>query len=203
MSRRSLAAAAVLCLCLVQAAAVRADAAVDEGDEGAVIDTSAPPVPHYMATWSAGVPLRLSKDAKFDQGTLAPAYTDMLAGYVFAGHGAIRHGAALGLSLNLSEDGGFTEPVAMYAQFVVMPTYLMMIDLAPELFCIAHAGVPINLHAGTTLGLEGAFAFGYRLFAGFGAFAEASVDTFAGTGSTFHTMLGIEGGIFLDFEVLP
>ena len=38
---------------------------------------------------------------------------------------------------------------------------------------------------------------------GFGAFAEAGVDTFFGTGSTLDPLLSIEGGVFLDFEVLP
>ena len=134
---------------LPAARVARADA---PSEEGAATDTSAPPLPHYLATWSAGVPLRLSKDEKFDQGTLAPVYTDLLAGYVFAGHGTLRHGAALGFSLNLTEDGGFTEPVRMYDQFVVMPAYVMMFDFAPELFSFAHAGLPINLHAGTTVG---------------------------------------------------
>lgn len=184
----------------MQGTAARADTS---SDEGAAVDTSAPPLPHYLATWSAGVPLRLSKDEKFDQGTLAPVYTDLLAGYVFAGHGTMRHGAALGFSLNLTEDGGYTEPVRMYDQFVVMPAYVMMLDLAPELFSFAHAGIPINLHAGTTVGLELAFAIGYRILSGFGAFAEASFDTFVGTGSSYHPMLAIEGGVFIDFEVLP
>jgi hypothetical protein len=192
----------VLWFGLARGASARAEAPI-VGDEGAAPDTSAPPLPHYLATWSAGVPLRLSKDDKFDQGTLAPVYTDLLAGYVFAGHGTIRHGAALGFSLNLTEDGGFTEPVRMYDQFVVMPAYVMMFDFAPELFSFAHAGLPINLHAGTTVGLELAFAFGYRILSGFGAFAEASVDTFIGTGSSYHPLLGIEGGVFIDFEVLP
>jgi hypothetical protein len=199
-SARWLTACALLCWAIACSAVARADA---PSEEGAAVDTSAPPLPHYLATWSAGVPLRLSKDEKFDQGTLAPVYTDLLAGYVFAGHGTIRHGAALGFSLNLTEDGGFTEPVRMYDQFVVMPAYVMMFDLAPELFSFAHAGIPINLHAGTTVGLELAFAIGYRLLSGFGVFAETSLDTFVGAGSSYHPLLAIEGGVFIDFEVLP
>ena len=47
------------------------------------------------------------------------------------------------------------------------------------------------------------FALGFRLLAGFGAFAEAGFDVFVGTESTLHPSVSIEGGLFLDYEVLP
>ena len=162
-----------------------------------------PPLAHYVFTASAGVPLRLTTQDRFDQGTLAPVYTDVLAGYVFPSAGSIRHGAGLGLSLNLSEDGGFTEPVLRYEQVVIMPSYLLSVHIDPEWFALAHAGLPISVSGGTTFGAELAFAFGYRLLAGFGVFAEAGLDAFIGTASTVNPTLSLEGGVFVDYEVLP
>jgi hypothetical protein len=162
-----------------------------------------PPLAHYLLTASAGVPLRLAKQDTFDQGTLAPAYTDVLGGYVFPGTGSLRHGAGLGLSMNLSEDGGFTEPVLRYEQFVIMPSYLLSVNFDPAWFALAHAGLPISVSGGTTVGAELAFAIGYRVLAGFGVFAEGGFDAFIGTASTVNPTLSIEGGFFLDYEVLP
>src|ERR1700741_3380111 len=69
------------------------------------------PSERYLATVSAGIPLRLPQDEDFGQDTFAPVFTDALFGYVFAGEGTFRHGAGLGLSLNLTRDGGYSEPV--------------------------------------------------------------------------------------------
>jgi hypothetical protein len=160
-------------------------------------------LPRIFASGSAGVPLRLGQDATFDQGTFAPVYTDVMAGYVFAGHGRVRHGAGVGMSLNLSEDGGFTEPVLKYAQFVIMPSYLLDLELDPSWLTLAHAGLPIVVSGGTTAGAEVAFALGYRVLAGCGVFTEASFDVFVGTASTLHPIMSLEAGLFFDYEVLP
>ena len=193
-SRATRLAAALAWLCLASSAAAQA---------GGGSPARAPALPHAVATWSAGIPLRLATHEQLDQSAFAPAYVDLLGGYVLAGHGRIRHGAGLGLSLNLSEDGGFTEPVRIYEQFVIMPSYLMLVDLGPKLFGLGHAGIPINVHRGTSFGFEAAFALGYHLLSGWGAFAEAGVDTFVGTGATLDPLLSLEAGIFFDYEVLP
>jgi len=179
-------------------APARAGAQTDEETE-----LDPPALAHYVFTASAGVPLRLTTNDTFDQSALAPVFTDALAGYVFAGSGGLRHGAGLGLSLSLTEDGGFTEPVLRYEQFVITPSYLLALPFDPAWFALAHAGIPIVLTGGTTAGIEAAFAIGYRLLAGFGVFAEAGIDVFMGTASTVHPIVSIEGGAFLDYEVLP
>lgn len=157
----------------------------------------------YIAAWSIGVPLRLDKSADFGQSTFAPAFTDALGGYVFATKSRLRHGLGLGLSTNLSTDGGYTQPVAAFDQIVVMPSYLLYWDANPELFGVGHFGLPILVRGGTNAGAEVAFALGYRLLAGFGTFAEASLDAFAGASSRLNVSFSLEAGLFLDYEVLP
>lgn len=159
-------------------------------------------LPHYVLTTSVGVPLRLTVNDTFDQRRFAPIFFDALAGYVFAAQGGFAHGAGLGFSLNLAQDGGFTEPVGALQQFVLMPTYLLRAQLHSDLFTLAHLGLPIALNAGTSVGLELAAALGYRLLAGLGTYAEAGLGVFGGGNSSLHAAFSLELGLFLDYEVL-
>jgi hypothetical protein len=157
----------------------------------------------YIAAWSVGVPLRLGKTADLGQSTFAPAFMDALGGYVFASKARLRHGMGLGLSTNLSSDGGYTEPVAALDQLVVMPSYLLYWDANPDLFGVGHFGVPIVVRGGPNAGAEVAFALGYRWLAGLGTFAEAGLDAFAGASKRLNVSFSLEAGLFFDYEVLP
>jgi hypothetical protein len=159
-------------------------------------------LPHYVLSWSAGVPLRLTRNDRFDQDRLAPAYVDVLAGYVFRSTSHFAHGAGLGFSINLDEDGGFTEPVGALQQFALMPSYLLHWTLAPDLFALGHAGIPMSFNAGTSVGFELGAALGYRVLSGFGLYAETGADLFGGASSTMHLTLSLELGVFVDYEVL-
>lgn len=199
---RRLLTAGVLLLCSVCAS--RPAGAQLDGDEPAAepVADSAALLPHYVLTASVGVPLRLTRRDTFDQRRFAPLFFDALAGYVFASSRGFAHGAGLGFSLNLTEDGGFTEPVGPLQQFVLMPAYLLRAQLHPDLFALGHVGLPISLNAGTSVGLELAAALGYRLLAGFGTYAEAGLDAFGGGDNTLHLGFSLELGVFLDYEVL-
>jgi hypothetical protein len=175
----------------------------DEPTSAARARNAQPLLPRYLATWSVGMPLRLTLDKTLAQDRLAPAFTDALVGYVFPSATHFAHGAGLGFSLNLTKDGGFTEPVPALQQVVIMPSYLLYWGAAPELFAFGHVGIPISVGAGTTAGVEVGAALGYRLLAGFGTYAEAGVDLFGGANSTLHAMLSLEVGLFLEYEVLP
>jgi hypothetical protein len=157
----------------------------------------------YLATVSAGIPLRLTQDEDFGQDTFAPLFSDALLGYVFAGERGFRHGLGVGMSLNLMRDGGYSEPVYVAEQFSVMPAYLLYADFGHDTFALAHLGLPVVLTGIQTLGVELAATLGYRLLARFGLFAELSFDAFFGTASSFNPTLALEGGIFFDYEVLP
>jgi hypothetical protein len=159
--------------------------------------------PHYLGSWTAGAPLRLTRNVDFDQDAIAPVFSDVLVGYAFSGPGAYRHGLGVGGSLNLSQDGGFTEPVQGAAQFVLMPAYLAYYALDPDWLLLGHLGVPVLLSGGRSLGLELAAGLGYRVLSGAGVFGEAGFDAFAGADTTLHLSFSLELGIFIDHEVLP
>ena len=157
----------------------------------------------YVGMLSSGAGLRLTRNVDYGQSTLGPAYVDALAGYLFGGAGALRHGAGLGASIAYTDDGGYTEPVIALEQLVLMPSYLMRSELGTDFTLLAHAGIPIVVAGGPSCGLELAGALGYRILAGFGAFAELGFDAFLGTATTLHPIVTLELGVFVDYEVLP
>jgi len=158
----------------------------------------------YLATLSLGAPLRLVQEEDFGQELRGPLFTDVFAGYVFASAArAFRHGVAVGASINLSDDGGYAEPVYAGEQLTLMPAYMLYADLGRDVFGKAHLGIPIAITGGATAGAELAAALGYRLLAGLGLFAELFTDVFAGSGSKLHPTVGLELGLFLDYEALP
>jgi len=177
--------------------------AAQQGPSAAAAEAATTMPARYVLTLSAGLPLRLTKNVDFDQATTAPLFGDLLAGYVLAGDGVHRHGLGLGASLNLSEDGGFTEPVDASQQIVLMPAYLGFWDLDADLFALGHLGVPFLIGGGDSAGLELGFALGYRLLAGTGVFAELGANAFVGASSTLHPSVSLEAGFFVDYEVLP
>ena len=156
----------------------------------------------YLAAVTAGAPLRLTQDVDLDQNLLAPIYTDVLLGYVLPGSG-LRHGLGASLSLNLTEDGGFTEPVSPGEQLALAPSYLLYANLGSDGLLLGQAGLPIVLTGSSTIGLALSAALGYRLLAGVGVMAELGFETFVGVSSSLHPSVSLELGMFLDYEVLP
>jgi hypothetical protein len=157
----------------------------------------------YVGTLSSGAGLRLARNRDFGQSVVSPAFLDVLGGYVFASSGTLRSGVGLGASIAYTDDGGYTEPVIALEQLVLMPAYLLRYEVSPDVTLLAHGGVPIVVAGGPSCGLELAGALGYRMLAGFGAFAELGFDTFIGAATTFHPLVTLELGVFIDYEVLP
>lgn len=162
---------------------------------------SAPP-PHAIAALSVGAPLRVTRNVDFDQEVLAPVFVDALFGYTLWTRGW-QHGLGLGASLNMTEDGGFTEPVGIADQLVLMPAYLGYHALNDDFALLGHLGVPIVLGQATTAGVELALGGGYRWLAGVLAYAELGGDMFIGSGTTANVLVSLELGVMLDYEVLP
>jgi hypothetical protein len=179
-----------IALALVASAALASDVRAEAAPE------------RYVALASVGAPLRLTRDVDLDQSAFAPIYTDVVGGYVLSGE-HVRHGVGLGLSLNLTKDGGFTEPVGPAEQFALAPEYLLYVDLGSDALLLGQAGLPIVLTGSTTVGLALSAALGYRLLAGMGMFAELGFETFVGVSSRLHPSVSLELGLFLDYEVLP
>lgn len=185
-------------LLLALSSALASGAALAQESDGAAIE----PPPHAIAALSIGAPLRITRNVDFDQDTFAPLYVDALFGYTLWTRGW-QHGLGLGLSLNMTEDGGFTEPVGIANQLVLMPAYLGYQPLNDHFVLLGHLGVPIVLGETTTAGAELALGGGYRFRAGLLAYAEAGASMFIGSGTTANVMVSLELGIMLDYEVLP
>lgn len=184
-----------LVLALALAAGASRAAAQDD-------DRDAAPPPHAIAALSVGAPLRITRNVDFDQEALAPVFVDALLGYTLWTRGW-QHGFGLGASLNMTEDGGYTEPVGITDQVVLMPAYLGYHALNDDFTLLGHLGVPIVLGETTTAGAEAALGAGYRWLAGVLAYAELGSDVFIGSGTTANVLLSFELGVMLDYEVLP
>jgi hypothetical protein len=158
---------------------------------------------HGLATLSFGAPLRLTRNVDLDQDTIAPAFVDAMLGATLLRAAGLQHGLGLGASLNVTGEGGYTEPVVPGQQLVLMPAYLAFLPLDPDWVALAHLGVPFAVSGVPSVGFEVAVGGGYRCLAGLLAFAELGVTSFMGTTGTMHAMLGLELGFMLDYEVLP
>lgn len=156
-----------------------------------------------IATTTAGLGLRLTRNVDFDQGALAPFYVQARGGYAFPAAGAYHHGLSLGVSFNLNADGGYTEPVGPLQQWLLAPAYLGFLELGPDFFGLAHVGVPIALSHTKSVGLQLGAGAAYRLLAGFGLYTELSFAAFIGASRTLHPLFCWELGLSLDYEVLP
>jgi hypothetical protein len=158
----------------------------------------------FVGILSSGAALRLSLHEELGQQRLAPAYVDALLGYVVGSSRSYRYGAALGVSSNLSDDGGFAEPVYAGEQLVLMPAGLGYLELTPDLPLYTHVGLPILLGiAGRSFGLEFGAALGYRVLAGMSAIGGLDLTTFVGSRARLNVLVSLELGVAFEYEVLP
>jgi hypothetical protein len=158
--------------------------------------------PRYVALASAGVPLRLTVQEDFGQERIGASYIDLLAGYVLPG-GSYRHGFGLGVSWNLSHDGGYVAPIYTADQIVIMPAYLGYVPLSRDFVMLAHLGVPIVVRGGVGPGLEVGSSFVFHLLAGAGIFAEIDLAGYAAGDASVSVLASAEAGIAINYEVLP
>lgn len=168
---------------------------------------------HVVGLVGAGGQLHLTRDDRLDQGRVAPAFADLLVGPLWPLWG-LHVGPAVGASINLSADGGYTEPVFAWQQWTPMPALWAAHGLDGDLPLMAHLGVPLVIEAPTELpggrgaarlgsgGLELGVGAAYRLLAGVLAYAEADLNLWRGDGGS-HLNGALEIGLMLDYEVLP
>ncbi len=173
-----------------------------------------------MGFAGAGFGLRLlaNLDPPFFQDFLAPAYVEAGAA-VFAPGGDVRHGASLGITTNVTQDAG-SGGIAPGSQWVITPSYCLLIPLRRLIPDLGHdwlqfqarVGIPIVLGSalGTSnggvdfsVGGELAAALHFKFLAGLGLYVEAQAAVFGGSSSTVHPLLAFDGGLLIDYEVLP
>lgn len=182
-----------------QEAAPEADLESASADRSSIGDGRAPQV---VVTLGAGLPVRLRRDRRLGQGRLAPVYGELFAGYLFPGT-TLLHGLGVTATLGLSEDGGFVEPVEALSQALVGPTYALAMDLDPALLTMVRVTVPVSLVGDLSAGLDVSAMAGYRVFAGAGVYAEASLSAFVGLSGRIYPLAALEIGLMIDYEVLP
>ncbi len=173
----------------------------------------------------AGIGIRLlaNLDPPFHQDFVAPAYWE-LGGAVYFPGAELRHGVGLSFTTNLTPDGTMSGGIQPGSQWVITPSYHLLVPLRRLIPDLGHdwvsiqgrVGIPLVFGAalggggGTdfSLGGELAAAVLFKFLAGFGLYVELQAAVFGGgpnpTGeSTVHPMLGIDGGLLIDYEVLP
>lgn len=151
---------------------------------------------------SVGGPLRVTRRADLGQTAFAPVFVDGNVAVLLPGSGVLRHGPVVGLSTNLTIDGGFFAPVAVASQWVALVGYMARYALSADVFALAHAAVPFDLGASGSVGAELSVGLAYRVLAGVGAFTALSGDVFGGEGGA-SVIASVEVGLFIDYEVLP
>jgi len=209
MRSRCAAAAALLLLLLLLLSLASSTAGAQSGDSVVL--------PHVVLTAGVGGQLRLATDTKLAQERLAPSYADAMLGATFD-LGGVSLGAGIAGSVNLESDGGYTEPVFAFQQWSITPVLLLHQPLGHDWLLLAHAGPSFALQGpaaigrdqdrqrSVTLGSAGAelgAAGAYRLLAGVLAYAELDVNMWVGEGRDTHWVAALEGGVMLDYEVLP
>lgn len=160
--------------------------------------------PRVLFSAGGGSSIRIIKDLDFNQQRVAPGFIDVFGAIVFGGGEGWRHGVGAGVSVNLSGDGPSGEPgVDGGAQWVAGPYYLAYIRLGWDFLVAGKLGVPVALTGGLSPGVELAPSLTYFFTAGFGLYLEATASVWFGAASTIHPVVSGEGGIVLDYEVLP
>ncbi len=179
-----------------------------EGDGGDpfVAEDDGPTNPARIL-WSggAGFTVRLIQDFDFGQDRFAPAFIDLLGGYVFEGSGTLRHGVTIGVSTNLTGDGTQQLGVDELGQWVLSPGYLLYVDLNDSvdgLVLMGKVGVPLSVSEEFSIGGELSAGLAYLFLAGFGVYGEVGASLFFGGGAV-HPMLSGELGVQFEYEVLP
>jgi hypothetical protein len=157
-----------------------------------------------IATVLVGGALRLSKNSEFGQGDFTPAFVEAYGGYVLPFGGVYKQGFGIGVSTNITTDGGFREPVYEFRQLVINPGYLAYLDFNRNVTCLGHFSIPFQiLGSSRSWGIEMATGIGYKLTAGWGVYIHSALDFYFGANSTVHTSASLEGGFVFDYEILP
>lgn len=161
------------------------------------------PPAHVLGTASLGQTLRLTRDRDLGQGRLGPRFVDIRGTYLLAVLEGVQHGPTLQLSVGISEDGGFYEPVDAFSQWVIAPGYGLAWYEFEDWPMFAHVTLPFEPTDGSAVGVEFTLAAAYRVLAGVGPFAEFGAGTFFGMEGAPHPLLSFELGWMIDYEVLP
>ncbi len=216
--RRSLHFALALVVALVALAGpsvASAQATEDErppgtgGDEGASTEDEGPPpvvMPwRILGSVGGGVTLRIVNDLTLSQKRFGPSFFDVAGSVVFPSASRWRHGVTLALSGNVDGEGPPAPDVNGIdglSQWTLTPSYLAYFRFGEDLVLTGRAGAALTVAPYFVMGGEASLGAVYLFTAGFGAYAEVTVDLAFGLSGVSPTA-SAEAGITIDYEVLP
>ena len=154
-----------------------------------------------------------------DPSGLAPWYFQLRGAYFFEGDGDLQHGIGLGVATNLTGDG--LEGVLNDAQctaapgsiactpagidagtaWTFVPSYFLRIWLDDWFQLLGRVGLGVTAADLPNFGFELGFGLVAKIFAGLGLYAEVGFSTYFAADS--HPLISLEGGIVVDYELLP
>jgi hypothetical protein len=209
-----------------RAAAAQYDYLEDDEDElpgGARVQGAEPDDPwRIVAFGGAGVGFRLISYRLLSQDTVAPVYAEVGGGVFFPGR-EIRHGATLGVSTNLTEDGQGVLEAAQ--QYVITPSYVIRFPLRYYVDGLEYDWLSVSGRIGVPLGVtltnnqarsdptDVGFSWGvsvaagavFKFLTGLGVYLDVSFDLFFGVdtpdGNVFPVVTP-ELGLLFSYEVL-
>lgn len=173
---------------------------------------------HYGAGFvsaGAGTTIRIIRyEVLVNTDQVAPAYLQLRGGYFFEGDGLFQHGVVLGVATNLGGEGYGTAGIDPLGQWALAPSYMARLipegDIGNWLQATGRLGIPLVFGAdgaGNTLftwGWELGIGVQFHFLAGMGLYAEGDFSMyFADDPANLHPLISFEGGLFIDYEVLP
>lgn len=173
---------------------------------------------HYGAVFGsvgAGTTIRMIRyEVLTNTDQVAPAYLQLRGGYFFEGDGLFQHGAVLGIASNLGGEGYGAAGIDPFGQWALAPAYMVRLipegDIGNWLQATGRLGIPLAFATdggGNTLftwGWELGIGVLFHFLAGMGLYAEADLSMyFADDPANLHPLISFEGGLFIDYEVLP
>lgn len=179
------------------------------GDGGGTAQAAVHRFARIFASLGVGISTRLYYDERppgeggLGQALIAPAYLQLRGGYFLEGDGDFQHGIGLGIATNLMDDPPNYD-VGFFAmtQWTLAPTYLLRIWLGDEAQLMAHVGLPIALSGSyQSIGLELGVGILYKFLAGFGLYAQLTASGYFA--SFFQPLISLDGGVAIDYEMLP
>jgi len=183
------------------------------------VPTHSGPETHRYArvfgTVGAGITIRILEYQPLAQSRLAPVYLQLRAGYFFEGDGDIQHGVGLGISTNLQVDGKpdyrltdgtlILQNINPLTTWTLTPQYLLRAWFGDWFQLIGRVGVSVTAATLPNWGFEIGVQPLLKILSGLGFYADISFSMFFSGEPEYgiHPLISIEGGVAIDFELLP
>ncbi len=177
----------------------------EEGDQQAAATPLAHRFSRLYASLGAGFSTRIIQYLELGQERFAPPYLQLRLGYFFEGDGMFQHGVTLGVAPALAPDGTVMFGQDAFGQWTLCPSYMARLwldgDLGNWLQLTGRVGVPLALGEFFSWGIDVGLGAIVEFLTGLGIYVEADFSMFFA--ADIHPLFSLEGGIVVEYEVLP